>query len=206
MVVRSREIYENPVCGERVVIRRGNDEDGDEIVWDLYLAPGGTVVGEHYHPSADERFTLVDGRLGLRAGGSTLMMDRVGHSVLAAAGTRHYFWNASDGETRVLIQMRGGVDRFEQVVFRQLYGLARDGRTDAKGKPGLLQSAVTLLEFSDIVRFAAPPWPVQRALFGVLAPIARALGHQAILPEYRTYQAPVVPELEPLPPEVIVSW
>ncbi|MBQ6642029.1 MAG: cupin domain-containing protein [Saccharopolyspora sp.] len=202
MVVRSKEVYDNPVCGERVVIRRGNDEgDGSVLIWDLYLEPGGTVVGEHYHPTADERFVLVSGKLGIRAGGRSRVLEEVGESVLAEAGTRHYFWNGDSGPTRIVIRMQGRVDRFEQAVFRQLYGLAQDGRTDSNGKPGLLQHAVTSAEYADIVRFAAPPWPVQRLLFGVLAPVGRALGYRALCAEYRDRRSPLVAELDPLPPE-----
>jgi hypothetical protein len=67
MAVRRGEVYESPVTGERLVIRCGTAESGGELLtWDLYLQAGGAVVGEHVHPSVDERFTLVRGRLGFR--------------------------------------------------------------------------------------------------------------------------------------------
>jgi quercetin dioxygenase-like cupin family protein len=203
MVVQRGEVYENPVCGERVVIRVGNDEAGSErILWDLYLQPGGAVVGEHCHPSTDERFTLVSGRVGLRIEGRTQMIERVGQSALAASGTRHYFWNSGDTEARILIEMRGpGVDRFEQMVFRLLYGLAQDGKTNAQGMPNLLQTAVTSLEFADVVRFTKLPWSMQRPLFHVIAPVARVLGYRGIYREY-WHRKPSKVNPEPLPPEI----
>jgi quercetin dioxygenase-like cupin family protein len=207
MVLRTGQVYENPVCGERVVIRVGNGEtNGERILWDLYLEPGGAVVGEHYHPSTEERFTLVSGKLGLRVAGRTQLMDCVGHSVLATAGTPHYFWNAGDTETRILIEMRGvGVNRFEQMVFRLLYGLAQDGKTNAQGMPNLLQTAVTSLEFADVVQFTKLPWGVQRLLFGAIAPVARALGYRAFYPEYQDREPSSTVDPEPLPPE-IAGW
>lgn len=205
MVVRRGEVYQNSVCGERVVIRVGNDETGGErILWDLYLEPGGAVLGEHYHPSSDEHFTVVRGRLGIRVAGHSEIMDRVGQSMLATAGTPHYFWNAGDTEARILVDMRGAADRFEQMVFRQLFNLAQDGRTNAQGMPNLLQAAVTSLEFADVARFTTPSWPRQRLLFGALAPLARALGYRGLYPQYQDRGPASVAEPEPLPPEVVV--
>ncbi|MGH3873076.1 MAG: cupin domain-containing protein [Pseudonocardiaceae bacterium] len=205
MVVRRGEVYENPVCGERVVIRVGNDESaGERILWDLYLESGGAVVGEHYHPSSDERFTLVRGRLGLRVAGREEVIEQVGQSVLATAGTRHYFWNADNTEARVLVEMRGAAKRFELMVFRQLFNLAQDGKTNTKGMPNLLQAAVTSLEFADVARFTTPSWARQRLLFGLIAPLARALGYRGLYPRYQDRPASAVTEPEPLPPEVLV--
>jgi uncharacterized cupin superfamily protein len=206
MVVRRGEVYENPVCGERVVIRVGNDETGGtRIVWDLYLEPGGAVVGEHFHSTSSERFTLVRGKLGLKVAGTEQMMERTGASALAAPGTPHYFWNAGKTEARVLVEMRGRADRFEQMVFRQLFGLAQDGRTNAQGMPNLLQAAVTTMTFSDVARFTKPPWPVQLLLFGTLAPIARILGYRGLNPEYANREPSAVVEPEPLPEDVSVD-
>ncbi len=206
MVVRRGEVYENSVCGERVVIRVGSDETGARrILWDLYLKPGGAVVGEHYHPSSDERFTLVQGQLGLRVAGRTEIVDRVGRSMLATAGTPHYFWNAGDTEARVLVEMRGATERFEQMVFRQLFNLAQDGKTNTQGMPNLLQAAVTQLEFADVARFTKPPWAVQRLLFGAVAPVARVLGYRGLDPKYQDRPPSSMAEPEPLPPEVVVQ-
>lgn len=204
MVVRRGEVYENPVCGERVVIRVGNDETASErIVWDLYLEPGGAVVGEHYHPTSDERFTLVRGRLGLRVACREKVVDQVGASMLASAGTPHYFWNAGKTGARVLVEMRGNTDRFEKMVFRQLFNLAQDGETNAQGMPSLLQAAVTLLEFADVARFTTPSWPRQRLLFGAISPLAQALGYRGYYSRYDDRAPSAVTEPEPLPAEVL---
>jgi hypothetical protein len=43
-------VFENPVTGERGVARIGTDETGGELlVADLYIRPGGAVMGEHLH-------------------------------------------------------------------------------------------------------------------------------------------------------------
>ena len=71
--------------------------------------------------------------------------------------------------------------RFEQAIATG-FGLANSGRTDAKGRPNLLQAALMAQEFADVLVFTKPPVWVQRVLFGVLAPIARRRGYQGHLP------------------------
>jgi hypothetical protein len=80
--------------------------------------------------------------------------------------------------------------------------LAQDGKTDAKGRPRPLDAAVVAREFSDTFRFTSPPQLVQRLLFGLLAPIARATGHRGLNPDYLRRELPIV-DLEPLPAEIV---
>ena len=44
---RAGDVFENPVTGERVVVRVGTEESGgDRLVADLYVRPGGAVAQE----------------------------------------------------------------------------------------------------------------------------------------------------------------
>ena len=72
--------------------------------------------------------------------------------------------------------------RFELAIATG-FGLANTGRTDAKGRPNLLQAALMAQEFADVIRFTKPPVWVQRVLFGALAPIARRRGYKGLYPE-----------------------
>ncbi len=104
------------------------------------------------------------------------------------AGTAHDWWNAGDGEARVVVEVRPG-ERFEEMALN-LVGLAQDGRTDAKGMPGLLQAAIFAREFGDVLHFTKPPLVVQRLLFGSLGAIARALGYRGSYPKYTDASEP----------------
>jgi hypothetical protein len=65
--MKAGEVYENPVTGERVVIRVGAEECGGQLlVADLYVKPDGASIGEHVHPRIEEGLTVVRGRLGYR--------------------------------------------------------------------------------------------------------------------------------------------
>ena len=200
--IRVGALYENPVTGERAVVRVPPQEaNGHLLVVDLYLRPGGRVAGEHVHPAATESFTPVTGQLAVRHDGRTLHAGP-GTRVQVAPGVAHDFWNASGEEVRVLVEVRPG-RRLEQLI-RQLFLSAQEGRTDARGRPRPLHAAVLAQEFADTIRFTSPPRLVQRALFGLLAPVARATGHRALDPEYLRRELPVV-DLEPLPAEIAAA-
>ena len=64
-------------------------------------------------------------------------------------------------------------------MIETMFGLARLGYVNAKGMPPLLQLALIGREFSDVIVFRKPPPAVQRAVFGVLAPIASWRGYRA---------------------------
>jgi ribosomal protein S18 acetylase RimI-like enzyme/quercetin dioxygenase-like cupin family protein len=197
---RVGELYENPVTGERAIVRVPPQEaNGHLLVVDLYLSPGGRVAGEHVHPVTTEAFTVVRGRLAVRHDGRDLD-TRPGTRVQVPPGVAHDFWNATDEEVRVLVEVRPG-ERLVQLI-RQLFLTAQDGRTDAKGRPRPLQAALLAREFADTLAFTSPPRLVQRALTGLLAPVARATGRRALDPAYLRRELPVV-DLEPLPAEFL---
>ena len=99
-----------------------------------------------------------------------------------------------------MVEVQPG-ERFVQLI-RQLFLLAQDGRTDARGRPKPLQAAVLGWELADTIRFTTLPRPLQRLLVGVLYPIARATGHRALDPAYLRRELPTV-DLEPLPAEIV---
>jgi hypothetical protein len=92
-------------------------------------------------------------------------------------GTRHAMWNPGPGVARASWQTMPAL-RTEE-FFETAWGLAADGKTNDQGMPGILQSAVLLNEFRDEFRLVKPPDGVQRIVFGLLAPIGRALGRKA---------------------------
>ena len=112
-------------------------------------------------------------------------------------GTAHDWWNAGDEEVRVIVEV-SPTDRFEEAVLNA-FGLARDGKTNAKGMPNLLQVALFAREFEDVLYFTSPPRPLQRVLFAVLAPVARLLGYRGSYPEYTNRSPSERAEAEPWP-------
>jgi hypothetical protein len=138
-------------------------------------------MGEHYHPAMEEGFAVVRGRLGYRLDGREGLAGP-GERLHVPRGAVHDWWNAGEEEAQVLVEISPGA-RFEEMI-RNAFGFARDGKTDAKGRPRLLQAALFAREFDDVIRFTRPPRPVQRLLFAALAPIARFLGYRGGYPKY----------------------
>jgi quercetin dioxygenase-like cupin family protein len=183
---KAGDAYENPVTGERAVTRVGGEESGGELVIaDLYVRPGGAVAGEHVHPGIEEVFTVVEGSVGFRLDGREDVAGP-GQRLVVAPGVSHYWWNAGAEKAHVVVELRGEASLLEGFVtmLSNLFGMARDGKTDAKGRPNILQAALLAQDFEDVLYFTSPPHAVQKALFGVLAPIARLLGYWAVYPGY----------------------
>jgi quercetin dioxygenase-like cupin family protein len=183
------EVWENPATAERATILElpyANPEG--RAVAELTALVGSRVVGEHLHPALVERFTVLEGELTLKRDGWTSVLGE-GESALIEAGVWHDWWNAGDRDARVLVEITPG-ERFAHMI-ETLFGLARLGHTNAKGMPHPLQLALVATEFSDVIVFRSPPRPLQRAIFGALAPVARRLGYRATYPQLsRTVLAP----------------
>ena len=154
---RAGDVAENPVTGERVVVRVGTEDSGGELlVVELFVGPGVAVAGEHVHPTIDEWFTVLEGRVGFRLDGRESIAP-VGERLHVPPGTAHDWWNAGGEEARVIIEVNPAA-RFEEAVSNT-FGLARDGKTNAKGMPNLLQVALFAREFEDVLYFTSPPPP-----------------------------------------------
>ncbi len=179
---RAGDINENPITGERAVVRVGTeDSGGDLLVCDVYVRPGGRAAAEHVHPTIEEWFTVVSGRVGFRLDGRETVAQ-LGQRLHVPAGMAHDWWNAGEEEARIVVEISPGA-RFEEMALN-LFGLAQDGKTNSKGMPNLLQAAIFVREFSDVLYFTKPPLLVQRLLFGALAAVARALGYRGSYPKY----------------------
>jgi quercetin dioxygenase-like cupin family protein len=194
---RAGDVIENPVTGERAVVRLGTEETGGErLVADLYVSPGGAVVTEHVHPSIEERFTVVSGRVGFRLDGRESIAEP-GERLYVPAGVAHDWWNAGEEEAHVVVDIQPGA-RFEEGIVT-MFGLARDGKTNDKGMPNLLQLAVFAREFEDVMYLSRPPRIVQKLVFGALAPIGRLFGYRGSYPEYTERGPDARVEVEPWP-------
>ena len=180
--MRAGEVYENRVQGDRFVVREGSEDTGGErLVGDLYIKPGGAVAAKHVHAYTTERFEVLSGAVRFHVDGRE-ELTRPGQQVEVSPGVVHDWWNVGDDDAHVLVDIRPA-QRFE-LMIQNLYGLANDGKTNARGVPRLLPLALFAREFRREGEFVRPPRIVQRILFALLSPLARARGYRAINPEY----------------------
>ena len=91
--------------------------------------------------------------------------------------------------TRGVVTFRVGLGEFRaalrtELFFETFFGLATDGKTNRKGLPNPLRLAVMMREYEAELHLARPSVKVQRALFGPLAALGRALGYRGWYPAY----------------------
>jgi quercetin dioxygenase-like cupin family protein len=191
------DFYENRVTGELVVVLRGSDDraPGESGLAHLTVRPHGAVAGEHVHPQISERFVVVSGTLGTRVDGveRTLL---AGEEATAAPGVRHDWWNAGEDDASVLVELASSDAqslRFEAMIAT-IFGLANDGRCNAKGMPSPLQLALLAQEFSDVIVFTRPPPAVQRPLFAALGALGRVRGMRGVYERYLPVHGRTTPD------------
>ena len=171
-------VVENPVTGERAVFPQSTEEQSVLLRFDLFVRPGGFVVGanEHIHPQQDEYFLVKAGTLRLRMGGSERNYA-AGEEATVPAGTPHVWWNAGSEELQAIVELRGkSAGRFIRPIV-SFFALAQAGKTNKKSDPNLLQSAVILFEYRDVL--CAAPLFVQRIIVPPLALLGRLMGYRA---------------------------
>ena len=173
----------NPVNGERIVwVETAHSTSGQLLCFDLHLKPGSAVAARHRHLRQEERFAVTAGTIGVEIAGSEAVLGP-GENTAVPAGVAHRWWNSGEDPAVVRVELRPALET--ELFFETLFGLARDGKTNDNGIPGLLQIAVTTHELGDSCsRLARPPVAVQRAAAALLAPIGRARGRRATYPRY----------------------
>jgi mannose-6-phosphate isomerase-like protein (cupin superfamily) len=177
------ETIENPINGERMTwIETAETTGGKLLALDLSLRPGAAVAAEHRHMRQEERFRVDAGSIGLGIAGKERTVSE-GEEVTVPAGVPHRWWNEGAVEATVRVELRPALDT--QTFFETFFGLARDGKTNEKGIPGLLQVAVVFRDLGDSCpTVTKPPALVQRITVALLAPIGRSLGRRAVYARY----------------------
>lgn len=176
-MAKAGDILEHPVTGEKIILRKtAKDTSGELFQADVIMKPHGFVAAGHVHPLQEERFEVLSGSIKLRVNGIKREVHS-GEITLVPPRTPHVWWNDSDREARVLVEVRPAL-RFE-AFFETFFGLAQAGKVDKKtGLPNPLRLALIMREFEKEIYLEQPPLAVQRILFGLLASVGRLRGYQ----------------------------
>jgi mannose-6-phosphate isomerase-like protein (cupin superfamily) len=170
-------VIENPATGEQITfITTAAETDGEFVIVETIVQPGGAVATKHIHPHQEERFEVLEGSVGILVGGTTISAEP-GDSLVVPPGTPHKFWNAGDAEARFVCEVRPAL-HFEQLLST-MFALATEGKTNTHGMPNPLRLAVIAQAYSDTIQVPFPPLLVQRAALALAAPLGRMLGYTA---------------------------
>jgi quercetin dioxygenase-like cupin family protein len=175
-MIQSDDRLENPVTGEVMVFRRTSREtNGESVLVETIVRPGGFVAAAHVHPYQTERFEVLEGELGLRVGDRELLAGP-GDAATVQPGMPHRFWNAGDDDVRFLCEVRPALE-FESLI-ETMFTLAAEGKTNRRGMPNPLRLAVIARSHFDTVRLPFPPASLQRAALSIGAMLGRLLGYR----------------------------
>ncbi|MFZ6009637.1 MAG: cupin domain-containing protein [Bacteroidota bacterium] len=141
-----RKIY-NPVQKDYVTfIKTSRETNGEYTLVDVELAVGGGV-GLHFHKTYTEKFTVTEGVLGITLGKEDIRL-KPGEHATAEKNVLHRFYNPESKPVKFQVQLQPASEGFERSL-QVAYGLARDGKTNAKGIPLNIFHVALLLEMSE---------------------------------------------------------
>jgi quercetin dioxygenase-like cupin family protein len=168
------ETIENPRTGQRMTfLQTGADTNGELLRIQCFSPATGVDEPEHFHPLQQSRAEVVSGTLRFRVRGEIEEIG-VGETNTIEAGVPHSFGNYGEEAAHWIAEFRPALRT--DAFFERLFELAARNRLNERGMPSLLQLAVSVPAYSQEIRVTRPPWLVQRAVFALLAPIARRRG------------------------------
>lgn len=158
-------------------------EDGRAWL-ELELEPGAAGPPEHVHTSFDEYFWVEEGTLSVMLNGEKRLV-RAGESVRVPAGARHKPFN--EGAGRVIVRgpmtHQNSIPQEFAVFLKQAYGYFDEAPGNGQVPGALFQMSRFSPRFDTWL--ADVPVAMQRGLFFLLRPAARALGYQTYYKRFK---------------------
>lgn len=148
--------------------------DGENLWVETWLQDGAHLP-EHFHPSLEERWEIIEGAVQLKLDGHWRELTPEDGSVSVGLNTKHELKNTSGREVHALTEVlpAGGLEEFLTESARA----ARDGLFNAGGLPTSLRGAIWVAAFAQRFRhetvMTSPPPALQRLILPVLARFAK---------------------------------
>lgn len=128
-MIRAGDSIENPVTGERIVIRStARETEGEAVVLEVFLRPTGLLASELARPAEEVRFQILRGSVGFLIGEKALVA-RPGDRLTLLPGTPYEIWNAGD-EAHLVCEVRPA-QAFEADLERLRAGSSRMSTSQA---------------------------------------------------------------------------
>jgi mannose-6-phosphate isomerase-like protein (cupin superfamily) len=199
--MKSGDVFSNPVTGMRLTVLQTPDEtDGLAVAVEYRLLPhtGRDFTLAHRHRIYVERFDILAGRAAYVCGDEERVAE-AGETVVIPQDTTHLHpWSISDEEL-VVRQTTEATRPDAKTLAAALagvetgFGLAREGKVDANGRPNPLQAAILFNALLPDNYLPNIPLPAQRLLFGALAGLGRLLGYRLTYERFAVTKQTVAP-------------
>ena len=186
--------FENPMMGQRVhMLTLAGATGGQSFVAEYIDKPmsGQFGVPAHRHPWWTETFEILSGQAKYKLGNEEKSAS-TGDKIVMPPNVPHIHpWNAGTTELHVRQTAvssppdAAGLTANLQAAVT-IFGLARAGKVNKKGMPGMLQLAVLVDSTMPATYVASMPIGVQRVLFGALGALGRTFGYRTSYPQYGT--------------------
>ena len=175
-MISKGDVLHNPVTGELMrFVETSADTDGEYVLIEVVVKPGGFVAAAHVHPYQTERFEVLEGTLAFTTNGNENVYGP-GEKITVPPRTPHQFRNAGDTDAVFRCEVRPAL-QFERLI-ETMFTLAADGKTNKKGMPNPLRLAVIANAHFDDVRLPFPPAWMQKAGLVMGAPLGSLLGYK----------------------------
>ena len=148
--------------------------DGDSLWVYTWLEDGGHLP-EHFHPTLEERWEVLEGSARVKLDGVWLDLVAEDGPLLVPAGVRHELKNDSGRTARMQTEVTPP-GRLEEFLTESARG-AREGLYNARNLPTSMRGARWIAElaqrFQDETVMCSPPPAVQRAVLPLVTRFAR---------------------------------
>ncbi len=181
MAYKNKVILNPKTRNEIKFLQTSKDTDGKLLEMESTYFAHSKEPPTHYHPCQIEDFTVLSGELSIRINGEIKTLKQ-GEAINVQPNVAHSMWNNSNNKTVVNWKVRPAMET--EFMLETLLGLAKDGKTNEEGVPGLLQISLTANKYSNVLRLSKPPLILQKIIFTLITPVAYLLGYR---PSYSKY-------------------
>ena len=131
----------NPFTGQTL---ERLSEDDEVLVMETTYAAGGAPAPPHFHPSQEERFTVLEGAVRTAIEGEEQILS-AGDELIVPAGTTHEFGGHPDESARVRWEVRPPLRMWE--FFEGLFG-SLQAHADGRGE----EVTFDVADYDDVFR------------------------------------------------------
>jgi quercetin dioxygenase-like cupin family protein len=146
------------------------EPDGENLIVDVWMERGGGLPA-HLHPRQEERWSVVDGKVGFRLADDERVIGPEDGEIAVPAGTVHGLTSVSDRDAHLRCLAIPALRL--QAFLEESAAAASEGLFTSRGLPrglrGARWAAGFLKRYRDETVFVSPPQIVQRILIALLA-------------------------------------